>query len=265
MKTDELKGQTALVTGASSGLGVDFSRELAKRGADLILVARRADQLNAVASEIQITYGVKVNVIPMDLAVPNAPQALYDQLNASGQKVDILVNNAGFGVYGNFADIPWEREKAMLDLDIITLVHMTKLFVKDMQSRKHGYVLLVSSIGAYQPSPTYASYSAAKAYVLSLGEALNYELRDSGVSVTVVSPGVTATEFLKVAGQKPTLYQRTMMMKSEDVTRIGINALLKGRSSVIPGFMNAFSAFLAARVFPSWMSAAIAYKTMTTH
>jgi len=262
MNKDVIQNKTALVTGASGGLGADFARELAARGANLVLVARREDELRRVAAGLESEFGVSVLVMPADLTNPAAPDELYRQLHEQGVQVDLLVNNAGFGIYGLFADIPWEKEKAMLDLDILALVHLTKLFLKDMVERNLGYILLVSSIGAYQPSPTYASYSAAKAYVLSLGEALNYELRKTGVKVTVVSPGVTATEFLKVAGQKPSLYQRLVMMKSKDVARIGIESLLRGKPSVVPGWLNAVSAF-ATRLAPRSTQAALAYYLMT--
>ena len=262
MNKIELANQVALVTGASSGLGVDFARQLAARGANLVLVARRDEQLRAVAAEIEKDYAVTVQTIAMDLAVPNAPQILYDQLQQRGTRVDVLVNNAGFGIYGEFAEVPWEREKAMLDIDVITLTHMTKLFLQDMLVRKSGYILQVASIGAYQPSPTYATYSAAKAYVLMMGEALHYELRQSGVSLTVISPGVTATEFLKVAGQSASLYQRMMMMDSPSVARIGIESMLRRRSSVIPGFMNSLVAF-STRFMPRSMQAAVAHMSMT--
>ena len=261
MDTHTLSNQTALVTGASGGLGADFARELAAKGADLILVARREEQLRVVAMEIEQKYSVQVQVIALDLSVADAPQMLYDRLQQAGIRVSVLVNNAGFGIYGNFAEVPWEREKAMLDLDIIALTHMTKLFVQDMVARKLGYILQVASIGAFQPSPSYATYSAAKAYVLSMGEAINYELRDSGVSVTVISPGVTATEFLKVSGQSPSRYQRMMMMDSPSVARIGIDHLLRRKSSVIPGFFNALAAF-STRLMPRRMQAAIANQLM---
>jgi uncharacterized protein len=262
MNNKELANQVALVTGASSGLGVDFARQLASRGANLILVARREEQLRVVAAEIEKKYGVSVQTIPLDLTSPNAPQVLYDQLQQQGIRVDVLVNNAGFGLYGAFADLPWEREKEMLDLDIISLTHMTRLFLADMLARKSGYILQVASIGAYQSSPTYAIYSAAKAYVLSMGEAINYELRHSGVSMTVISPGVTATEFLKVAGQSPSLYQRMMMMPSPKVAQIGIESMLRRRSSVIPGFLNNLAAF-SMRLLPRRTQAALANLTMT--
>jgi uncharacterized protein len=257
-----LANQIALVTGASGGLGADFARQLASRGANLILVARREDQLRKVAMEIEKQYGVSVQTISLDLASPGVSQALYDKLHDQGIHVDVLVNNAGFGVYGAFDEIPWEREKTMLDLDIVTLTHMTKLFLQDMLVKKSGYILQVASIGAFQPTPTYATYSAAKAYVLSMGEAIHYELRHSGVSVTVISPGVTATEFLKVAGQSPSLYQRLMMMESSDVARIGIESMLNRRASVVPGFLNSLWAF-STRFIPRRLLAALANLTMT--
>ena len=227
-----------------------------------MLVARREGQLRAVAAEIEQEYAVPAQSIVLDLSVPEAPQVLYDRLKKRGTHVDVLVNNAGFGIYGDFASVPWEREKAMLDIDIITLTHMTKVFMQDMLKRGSGYILQVASIGAYQPSPTYATYSAAKAYVLMMGEALNYELRNSGVSVTVISPGVTATEFLKVAGQSPSLYQRMMMMDSTSVARIGIDSMLRRRPSVVPGLMNNLAAFIT-RFMPRRMQAAAANLFMT--
>lgn len=257
-----LKNKTALVTGASSGLGIDFARELARRGANLALTARREDALKAVAAELEKQYGVSALVIPLDLNTPDAPQTLYDQLRAQNVQVDILINNAGFGLFGEFIEIPWEQEKTMLELDILALTHLTKLFLKDMAARRYGYVLQVASIGAYQPTPTYASYSAAKAYVLNLGEALNYELRKTGVSVTVISPGVTATRFFEVAGQPTTLYHRLVMMKSKDVARIGIESMLARKSSVVPGWLNAFLAF-GTRITSRRFQAALANFLMT--
>jgi uncharacterized protein len=255
MTNADLKSKTALVTGASSGLGVDFAREVARRGCDLILVARREDRLRAVQVEIARDHPVKADIIVLDLGAPGAAEQLYQQTAGSGRAVDVLVNNAGFGLYGQHMSIPWEKEAEMLHLDMIVVAQLTKLFLKDMLARNYGYVLLVSSIGGYQPSPTYASYSAAKSFVLHLGEALNYELRKTGVGVSVVSPGVTATEFLKVAGQRASLYQRLMMMKSDDVARIGIQAMLKRRPSVVPGFLNALTVW-TNRLIPRRASAA---------
>lgn len=257
-----LRGRRALVTGASSGLGADFARNLAGRGCHLILVARREEQLRTLAQELTARHGVEVDVIPMNLVERDAPQLVYDQIKASGRVVDVLINNAGLGLHGQFLDIPWERERAMLELDMLVLVHMTKLFVKDMVARRYGYIMQIASNGAFQPTPTYATYSAAKSFVLSFGEAIHYELRDTGVKVIVVAPGVTRTEFLQVAGQRPTLYQRTLAMDSPDVVDRAIQAMLRGQSCTVPGFANWFLAW-STRFMPRQLAAAIANQTMT--
>lgn len=262
MKSQNLKGKTALVTGASGGLGADFARELASRGADLVLVARRKEELHQIADELCQNFGVSALVLPADLSIPGAPEEVFQAVRRRNLTVDILVNNAGFGIYGPFTEIPWEQEQAMLNLDILALVHLTKLFVNAMIPRRFGHVLLVSSIGAYQPTPTYASYAAAKAFVLNFGVALSCELNGTGVNVTVISPGVTATDFFKISGQKINLFHRLMVMQSKDVARIGIQAMLKGRTSVIPGWVNALNAF-AARLFPRRLVAAVVYRLMT--
>jgi short-subunit dehydrogenase len=258
---DELKGKTALVTGASSGLGVDFATILAERGCHLVLVARREDRLRTLADDLRARHGVTTHVIAMSLSRLGAAQSLYEQVRALGLEVDVLINNAGFGVYGPFVEIPWEREEEMLLLDVVTLVHLTKLFVTDMVRRNSGYVLQVSSIGAYQPSPTYATYSAAKAFVLSFGEALSYELRATNVKVSVLSPGVTATEFLDVAGQRRSLFQRLSMMPSRPVAEIGIAAMVRGKPSKVAGVMNALTAW-SLRFVPRRLQAAMASAAM---
>ncbi len=257
----ELEGRTALITGASSGLGADFARGLAARGCQLVLVARREARLKELAQEIAARYGVAVQSIPLDLMLEESPEELYDQLRQAGTRVDVLVNNAGFGVFGEFVDIPWQQDRNQLALDVRALVHLTKLFLADMLERDFGYVLQVASIGGYQPSPSYAIYAAAKAFVLNFGEALHYELRKRGVGVTVVSPGVTATEFLEVAGHRPSFYQRLMMMKSRDVAEIGIRAMLKGRPSVVAGWRNALVVWML-RFTPRRLMAATANAAM---
>jgi hypothetical protein len=256
-----LEGKTAVVTGASSGLGADFARILAEHGCNVVLVARRPDRLAQLQQQITTIGRVKTYAIAADLSATGASQALHERISGLGLTIDVLINNAGFGIHGNFIDIPWEREHEMLKLDIVTLVHLTKLFLKDMVARNFGYVLLVSSVGAYQPSPTYATYSAAKSFVLYFGEALSYELRRTNVKVSVLSPGVTATEFLQVAGQRPTLYQRLMMMPSERVARIGIAAMLKGQPSKVPGLLNALPVQLL-RLTPRRAAAAFAAAMM---
>ncbi len=239
MAQSDLRGKWAMVTGASSGLGTDFSRELARMEANLILVARREERLRQLADELRREYGIEVEAAPTDLAMQNAAEAIYRQQSEKARAVDILVNSAGFGVHGEFLENSWERERAMIEVDVITLVHLTKLLAADMVKRGYGRILQVASTAAYQPVPAYAVYGACKAFVLSFGEALNHELRGSGVTCTVVSPGVTETEFQQVAGHEYTGYMRLTQMTSPDVARIGIEAMLSGRSSIVPGIHNA--------------------------
>ncbi|CAN5610213.1 SDR family oxidoreductase [soil metagenome] len=261
MPNNPLRGKTALVTGASSGLGVDFARQLAEQGCHLILVARREDKLREVAQEVTLKYGVEVMVLTLDLGIANAAQDLYDQIKKQGKVVDVLINNAGFGLFGEFITLPWVREKAMLELDIITLVHLTKLFAQDMLARDFGYILQIASNAGYQPVHSFATYSAAKSFVLNFGEALSYELRKTNVHCTVLSPGVTATEFFQVAGQRLTLYHRLTILDSPTVVRIGLKAMLAGRPNVIAGYVNATLAW-ANRFVPRRLSAIIAHKIM---
>ncbi|HVT35666.1 MAG TPA: SDR family oxidoreductase [Nevskiaceae bacterium] len=253
----DLAGKCALVTGASSGLGVDFARELAARGARLVIVARRDELLKLVQEEIKNRYGVEVMTVALDLGAPSAPQELYDLLRQQNVQVDVLVNNAGFGLFGMELDIPWERTRDMLQLDIVALTHLTKLFARDMVKRGSGWLLQVASIGAYQPSPTYAAYSAAKSYVLSFSDALNLELRGTGVSCTALSPGYTETAFLEVSGQKPTLFHQLTAMKPAEVARIGVQRMLDRGYSVVPGWINkllAFSTRLTPRPLLAWLT-----------
>lgn len=197
----------------------------------------------------------------LDLAREGAAETLHADTERAGLSVDLLVNNAGFGLFGPHVEIPWSREREMLELDVVALAHATKLYVADMLKRGKGWVLQVASIGAYQPTPSYAAYSAAKAFVLSFGEALSYELRGSGVNVTVLSPGVTRSEFLAVAGQSPTLFQRATMMSAERVAEVGLRAVLRGRPSVVPGLANKATAF-SMRLLPRRAQAALAHAAM---
>jgi len=243
---------------------VDFAREFARRGYDLALVARREGNLHAVASEISARHGRRVEVFPADLSVESERERLAAQVSALDRPLEVLVNNAGLGLYGEFAAIPWDKERRMLEVDIAAVVHLCKLLVPGMRERRCGYVLNVASIGAFQPTPLYASYCAAKAFVLSFSQALNYELRGSGVSVTVVSPGVAATEFLAVSKQEATPYQRLVRMSSAAVVRDAVNATMKRRAAVVPGFVNAATAF-ATRFTPPAVLVRMAYALMKSN
>ncbi len=261
MSIELLRGKTALITGASSGMGADFARQLAAMGCRVILVARRAEKLQALRIEIFERHAVKVDTVAMDLCAADAPRRLFDQLKAQGLAVDVLINNAGYALYGEFARSNWERCRAMLDLDVVALTHLTRLFAADMVQRKSGWILLVASTGAFQPTPLYAAYAAAKSYVLYFGEALHHELRQHGVGATVLCPGVTRTEFFDVAGQEMTAFQRLTAMTSADVARIGLRAMLRKRSCVVAGPVNAAIAAFAP-LMPRQFMAGIAARMM---
>jgi hypothetical protein len=255
MKTS-LSGRTALITGASSGLGVAFAHDLAARGCNLVLAARSEAPMQQLAGELRAS-GVTVHVRPVDLADAAARVQLASGLDADGIVIDLLVNNAGFGVFGALADTEWSRLDAMLAVDVVALTHLTRLFVTGMRTRGFGHILQVASTGAFQPTPTYAAYSAAKSYVLEFSYALDSELRGSGVRCTVVSPGVTATRFLEVSGQRATWYQRITRMQAPAVVRIGVNAMLAGRTGIVTGWVNALMAH-STRLMPRRISARVA-------
>lgn len=235
---DRMPDRWALITGASGGLGADFARELASRGCNCVLVARRASRLKELAAELARDYGIEIEVITLDLSVPDAAAELYRLLADRRIRIDMLINNAGFGVFDRFLDIPWERERAMIELDVLTPVHLTKLFARDMVEQGYGRILQIASTAAYQAVPYYSTYAGCKSFVLLFGEALNYELAGTGVTCTVLSPGTTDTEFQNVAGHDYTMAMRGSVMKSRDVARIGIEAMMRGRSSVLAGLRN---------------------------
>lgn len=254
-KKEPLRGRTALVTGASSGIGADFARQLAAQGCHLILVARRADRLQALQNEIAARHGVTVDCVPLDLSQPDAPHQLCELLASTDRAVDVLINNAGHGLYGYFSAVPWPGLQQMLQVDLVALTQLTQLCLAGMLRRGRGHILLVASNGAFQPTPSYAVYAAAKSYVLSLGSALHCELRNSPVQCTVLCPGVTRTEFFQVAGQKLTTYQRLTMMESAEVARVGIRAMLAGRACIVAGRLNTLVAWLTRFVPRQWLAA----------
>lgn len=256
MATDlsELTGKTALVTGASSGLGADFARQLAAAGCNLVITARREDRLNALKQELMSSHPeVSVDVIVMDLGARHAAQQLHDEIVSWGRDVDILINNAGYGLFGWFLDRPWEALETMVQVNTVVPMELTHLFASRMASRGFGRILFVSSVAGFLATPTYAAYAAAKSNILLFGEAMNFELRDSGVSATVLCPGMTRTEFLDVSGQNATAAQRFMMAESPDVAKTGLTALVKGKASVVPGFMNKVMVVSMKFVPRSWL------------
>ena len=253
----------ALITGASSGFGIDFAHELAAKGSNLVLVARRTGPMDSLAADLRARHRIQVRVVGMDLARPGVGVGvdLREQLQAEGIEVDTLVNNAGYGLFGDFLEQPLAKTLDMLQLNMLSLTELTHAFGRDMARRGRGRILLVASIGGYQATPTYAAYSASKSYVLLFGEALHEELRKKGVTVTVLSPGITATDFLKVSGQRATFYQRMVMMRSRPVARIGLLALARGRASIVPGWLNAITAW-SNRLMPRFIQRKVAFQLM---
>jgi uncharacterized protein len=235
---DSIAGKWALVTGASSGLGVEFATLLAERHANLVLVARRTDLLQQLAARLRREHPVSVLVEGCDLSAAGSATALKERLDAQGVAVDVLVNNAGHGLYGDFVEQPLRQTTTMLALNVVSMTELTGIFAADMVRRRSGYILLVASLLGYQPVPGYAAYAASKAYVLHFGEALHDELEPHGVVVTVLAPGAAATAFVDVAHQRDTRALRLLMMQPRPIAAIGIEALLRGRSSVVAGVRN---------------------------
>ena len=249
---------TALVTGASSGIGAAFARNLAARKHDCVLTARRTDRLEALAAELEKAHGVRARVVASDLGVPGGAERLVSAVGELGVEVDVLVNNAGFGIYGTFVDQPAERVSQMIELNLVALTTLTGHYARQMAGRGRGRILQVSSVGAYQPSPLYAVYSATKAYVLSFSEAINYELRPRGVSVTTICPGLTATEFHDVADHVKPGWMGLLTMTADDVAAIGVRAMMQGRAVVTPGLPNKLTAFFVRLLPRSAVTAAAA-------
>jgi len=244
---------TALITGASAGLGVEFAKLCAAAGYDVVLVARSASRLEELAASLSASHKIQARPLAADLADPAAPGAIFAQM--AGTPVDILINNAGFGVRGPFAETDWAKEAALLQVNVGALVHLTKLILPSMVKRGNGRILNVASTAAYVPGPFMAMYYASKAFVLSFSEALANELQGTGVSVTALCPGPTRTEFADVAGVANSKLFSGPTMGAEEVARIGYDAMMAGKSSVIAGARNRWT-IGGARLLPrSWVAA----------
>lgn len=228
------KGITALVTGASSGIGKEIAVLHAQRGGDLVLVARSADKLQAIKEKLESEHPVKVYVLLKDLTQPRAPREIYEELDASKIDIDYLINNAGFGGLGKFHERKWEDDQAMMQLNIAALTALTRSFLPDFVKRDSGRILNVSSTASLLPGPLQAVYYASKAYVTSFSNAIAEELHDTGVTVTALLPGATETEFGKVSGMdKTSMFQSTA--SAESVARDGYEGMLQGKLNVISG------------------------------
>lgn len=239
---------TALVTGASSGIGADLARELARDGYDLVLAARRAGPMQRLAAEFQIN----TEIISSDLSKPGAAAALANEMQARHLTIDVLINNAGLGATGRFDRSDPARISEMVQVNVTALTELTRLLLPGMIERGRGKILLVASTAAFQPGPLMAVYYATKAYVLSFGEAIAYELRGTGVTVTTLCPGPTATNFADAAhNDRTVLFQSSLVkkMSSAEVARIGYRALKAGRRVAIAGASNRLAA-VGAKLSP---------------
>ena len=229
--------RVALVTGASAGLGVEFARQLSKRGHQLVLAARRRERLDRLARELG-----NARAVAIDLSKANSAAKLMADLEANGETVDLLVNNAGFGLIGRFAELDSKRERQMIDLNVGTLNDLCRAVVPAMIKRKSGGIINVASTAAFQPGPRMAVYFATKAFVLSLSEALHEELKPHGVNVTCLCPGPTRTEFGEVAGFGGNGMFDRVAMESPEVVKAGLDGLDKNKAVVIPGLVNRIGA-----------------------
>jgi uncharacterized protein len=247
---------TALVTGASGGIGKELAIQCAADGQDVVLTARDEAALHEVAAEIEALYQVRTHVLPCDLSEAGAPARIVDRLRSQNITVDILINNAGFGVLGPFLAIDLATEIRMIELNIAAPTALTRLLAPDMVQRKRGFILNVASTAAFQPGPLMAVYYASKAYVLFLSEALSNELKGTGVSVTALCPGPTRTEFQAVAKMGDVKMLRRPLMDATSVARIGYRGMKRGKSMVIPGFLNKLAA-QSYRVVPRRLLASI--------
>jgi uncharacterized protein len=257
MPTPERK--TALITGASFGIGLELARIFAREGYNLVLVARTADKLRQLASELEKAHGTRSLILAVDLSEPGAAAYVLDQTTRAGIDVDVLVNNAGFGQYGPFAENDLEECLRQIQLNITTLTHLTRLCLPMMIERESGRILNVASTAAFQPGPLMAVYYASKAYVLHFSEALANELQATGVTVTCLCPGPTATEFQKRANIAGTRLARLGSMDAATVAEDGYRALMAGKVVAISGFKNWLVA-QSIRVAPRRMVAAVARK-----
>jgi len=249
--------RAALVTGASSGLGEEFARLFATDGIDLVLVARRRDRMETLATELRAGGKVAVHVLAADLSVPDEVERVVREVQALPVEVEFLVNNAGLGNVGVFASSPLEKQMVMVDVNIRALVRLTHAFLPGMLARKRGRVLDIGSTAGLQPGPFGAVYYATKAFVNSFTEALSHELKGTGVTATVSLPGATATEFASVAGSGTTRLFRSGVMSSAQVARDAYRAMHRGTPFVVHGWRNRVLAF-SVRLGPRSMVRAIA-------
>lgn len=246
------QGQTVLITGASSGIGYELSKLFARDGYHLVLTARNETRLQEIAHDYRERYGSQVTVIAKDLAHSDAPQEILQALEQAAITIDVLVNNAGFGLYGEFTEIDTQGELDEIQVNITALTYLTRQLLPGMLARRSGSILNVASVAAFVPGPMMAVYYATKAYVLSFSEALSAELKGTGVTLTVLCPGLTASNFIERSSMnKATLVQQAFIpiMDSATVARLGYQGMKRGKRRVVTGIANQILATLP-RFFP---------------
>lgn len=253
---------TALVTGASGGLGLEFAKLLAKDGNDLLLVARNGHRLEEIKNELEQAHGVKVYFLACDLTQDDGANKVYDYAKENNLQIDVLINNAGFGDFGNYLDSVWEKQRDMVNLNVLALMRLTYLFVPAMKERGNGKILNVASIASFQPGPLMSVYYASKAFVLSFSEALAVELKKTGVTVTALCPGPIRTGFEKTANLAYSgLFKNLKVASAEKVARFGYKKMKKGKVVTIQGGSNRFLVF-STRFAPRSLVRKVVYKIM---
>ena len=234
-----MQSSTILITGASSGIGLELAKVSAARKHNLILVARNVQALTDLKMQLEQQYAVAVHVIQKDLSVSNAAESLYNDVKLLGLSVNALINNAGFGDFGSFADTDWQKNHQMLELNIVALTQLTHLYLNDMSLKGQGKIMNVASTAAFQPGPKMAVYAATKAYVLSFSEAIQNEYASKGISVTALCPGATESGFMAAASMEDAaIFKNKQLPTSAEVALYGYKAMMKGQAVAIHGTLN---------------------------
>ncbi len=252
---------TALITGASSGIGMELARIHAASRGNLVLVARRRERLEALKAELEGSHGVAVTVIDRDLSTPDAAESLFDEVEGQGLTIDHLMNNAGFGGHGKFHERPWSDDAAMIRLNVLALTGLTRLFLPGMVARGRGHVLNVASMAGFLPGPLQAVYFATKAYVVSFSEAIANELKGTGVTVTALCPGPVATEFADRANLRG-VKGFSHAMSADEVAEAGYRAMLRGTPIIVPGAGNKLAIHGLIRLLPRGLLTRVSRKAM---
>jgi short-subunit dehydrogenase len=251
------KIEYALITGASTGIGFELANLCAIKGFNLVLIERSSDKLVTIANELREKNNVKVKTIAKDLSTANSGFELFLEIQKENLRVELLINNAGFGGLGNFSDTDLQYELDMIQVNITSLIILTKLFLQKMRENNFGIILNVASTAAYQPGPSTAIYYALKVFVLNFSEAVSKELQGSNVSVTTLCPGPTKTEFQQRASMSESkLFRSNLIASSESVARIGLEAALNRKRVIIPGFLNKVSVY-SSKLLPRGLIMAI--------